>query len=442
MPHPILRKIRFGVRFVMEFAKQYYQAVSFGILLGISSFLLVPKISNLLPKYRSTLEVGLVGRFNETNLPLSIQKKLSLGLTTITENGAPAPALAKAWEVKDGGKTYIFELNPGIRWHDGSEVKSQDIDYHFQDAKFEYPDRTHVVVRLQQPYSPLLLSLSRPVFKKGLIGIGEYQARKVKKNGFILEEIEISPLNKNTNLPKIVYKFYASSDIAKLAFKLGYVRQLQDLFDVKEFKAWPGVKISEAIQNDRYVALFFNNNKLDKNLRQALNYALDKSRYLNRSYGPIPETSWAYNPDIKKYDFDLNHAKQLLTKSEKKLGKITISTLPAFAEDADLIKKDWQNLGLTVDVEIVREIPQDFSVLLLAQAVPSDPDQYQLWHSTQGTNFTQFKNLRVDKLLEDGRSLDGKKERRTIYMDLQKYIMEDLPAIFLYHPTSFTVSRQ
>lgn len=441
MPNPLLKKIRFSLRFLMEFIRQYYQTIVIGLIFGIVSFWLLPKLFSVLPKYRSVLEIGIVGRYNETNLPLIIQKKISLGLTTITENGTPSPAMAKSWEIKDEGKTYVFELKTGMRWHDGSEVKSQDIDYHFQDAKFEYPDKNHVVIKLQQPYSPLLLALSRPIFKKGLVGIGEYRANKIKRNGYILEQIEIYPIRKDTNLPKIIYKFYASSDAAKLAFKLGYVRQLQDMLEAEEFKSWPGVKISENVQNDRYVALFFNNSRLDKNLRQALNYALDKSRYQNRSFGPITETSWAYNPNIKKYDYDLPHAKQLLSKSEKKPDKITISSLPVFAEVADQIKNDWQKLGLTVETEVVREIPQNFSVLLLAQAIPVDPDQYQLWHSTQATNFTQFKNLRVDKLLEDGRSIDNSKERKAIYMDLQKYIMEDLPAIFLYHPTSFSVSR-
>lgn len=441
MPNPFLRKIRFWTRFLMEFARQYYQAIIIGSIFGIASFWLMPKMLNNLPKYRSTIEIGVVGRYNETDLPLLIQKKISLGLTTVTNNGSPSAAMAQSWEIKDEGKTYIFELRPGMRWHDGTEVKSSDIDYGFQDAKFEYPDKTHIIIKLQQPYSPLLLALSRPIFKKGLIGIGEYQTNKVKRNGHILEQIEISPTDKNTNLPKIVYKFYASSELAKLAFKLGYVRQLQELLEAKEFEGWPGVQIGESVQNDRYVVLFFNNTKLDKNLRQALNYALDKSRYENRSTGPISINSWAYNPDVKKYELDLVHAKQLLSKSEKKPEKIVISSLPVFVEVAEQIKNDWQKLGLTVETSIVREIPQDFTVLLLAQAIPADPDQYQLWHSTQSTNLTQFKNLRADKLLEDGRSISDQKIRKTIYMDLQKYIMEDLPAIFLYHPVNFTVSR-
>lgn len=441
MPNLLLRKIRFWLRFIMEFGRQYSKVILISTFLGVISFWILPKLLNVLPKYRSTLEIGIVGRYTETNLPLIIQKKLSIGLTTISENGEASGALAKSWNINDDGKTYIFELLPNIYWHDGTKLKSQDIDYHFQDAKFEYPDDLHLVIKLGQPYSPLLSSLAKPVYKKGLVGIGKYQAKKVKRNGHILEELQIDPIDKNTELPKIIYRFYASSDAAKLAFKLGYVRQLQEMLDADEFKSWPGVQINENIQNDRYVALFFNNTQLDKNLRQALNYSLNKSRYKNRSYGPIIENSWAFNPNIKKYDFDLMHAKQLLSKSEKKPEKIIISTLPVYAEIADQIKNDWSKLGLSSEIEIIREIPQNFTVLLLAQAIPADPDQYQLWHSTQPTNFTQFKNLRVDKLLEEGRSFSDKKNRKTIYMDLQKYIMEDLPAIFLYHPTSFTISR-
>ena len=170
-------------------------------------------------------------------------------------------------------------------------------------------------------------------------------------------------------------------------------------------------------------------------------YAIDKSRWQNRSLGPINPLSWAYTEDVKKYDYDLAHAKDLLEKIEKLPAKINLITVPAYLAVAESVKSDWQKLGLTVDISVSPEIPDNFSVLIVAQAIPVDPDQYNLWHSTQNTNLTHIKNPRIDKLLEDGRKTIDQKTREDIYHDFQKYLVEESPAIFLFHPVTYSITR-
>ena len=74
--------------------------------------------------------------------------------------------------------------------------------------------------------------------------------------------------------------------------------------------------------------------------------------------------------------------------------------------------------------------------------IPKDPDQYVLWHSTQPTNISKYKNPRIDKLLEDGRVELNQETRKKIYLDFQRFLVEDSPAIFLYHPSFFTVLKK
>jgi len=81
-------------------------------------------------------------------------------------------------------------------------------------------------------------------------------------------------------------------------------------------------------------------------------------------------------------------------------------------------------------------------VLLSAQDIPIDPDQYIFWHSTQAnTNITGLVNAKIDKLLEDGRMEQDQEKRKKIYIDFQKRLVDELPALFLYYPTSYTVTR-
>ena len=95
----------------------------------------------------------------------------------------------------------------------------------------------------------------------------------------------------------------------------------------------------------------------------------------------------------------------------------------------------WQELGLNAKLRVESGIPQNFQALLITQIIPQDPDQYQLWHSTQTlTNLSKYSSPRADKDLEDGRKTASEEERKEKYMDFQKVLMEDAPATFLYYP--------
>ena len=249
------------------------------------------------------------------------------------------------------------------------------------------------------------------------------------------------PADTQSRLPKLHYYFYPTEQQARLAFKSGTVNYLEDIQDPADLAEWPSLRISPFAQKDRYIGIFFNTQNLEKSLRQALAYAINKSRWQNRAYGPLSPASWAYNPDVKPYDLDLARAKQLLAKVGKKPDKMTLTTLPIYLPIAEAVKSDWQTLGIPTDVQVVPEIPSEFTALIIGQKIPTDPDQYSLWHSTQETNISHFNHPRADKLLEDGRKTLDPQARKDIYFEFQKFLSEELPVIFLYHPTTYFISR-
>ncbi|MCS7092795.1 MAG: peptide-binding protein, partial [Patescibacteria group bacterium] len=74
--------------------------------------------------------------------------------------------------------------------------------------------------------------------------------------------------------------------------------------------------------------------------------------------------------------------------------------------------------------------------------IPLDPDQYSLWHSMQTeSNISKYANPRIDKLLEDGRVTIDIQERKKIYLDFQRFLLEDAPCVFLYHPEYYSIVR-
>lgn len=140
------------------------------------------------------------------------------------------------------------------------------------------------------------------------------------------------------------------------------------------------------------------------------------------------------------------HAKTLLESSDaaSDSGKLTltIKTMKRYRSTADEIAKSWKNAGIQTNIEEVDSLPDNFQIFLGDFTPPSDPDQYSLWHSGQVNNITRYKNLRIDKLLEDGRKTVNTNARKNIYLDFQKYLMEDAPASFLYFPHEYDVIRK
>jgi peptide/nickel transport system substrate-binding protein len=59
------------------------------------------------------------------------------GLTRFASDGAVIPGLAKSWEISDDGTEYIFQLNSGVMFHDGSAMDANDVKFSLERAKSE-----------------------------------------------------------------------------------------------------------------------------------------------------------------------------------------------------------------------------------------------------------------------------------------------------------------
>jgi peptide/nickel transport system substrate-binding protein len=284
------------------------------------------------------------------------------------------------------------------------------------------------------------------VFKNGLLGTGEYKVKSIKKNGQIVEKLNLVP-TKDKSKPKLSFRFYPTEGAARTAFKLGEVDILKEIVRPEDLEGWRRVKITPEVKFNRFVGIFFNTseeNLADKSTRQALAYAI-KKRWEPRALSSLNPLSWAFSKEVKPYEFDLENAKKLLkTKNgeeKEPLKEIELSTLASLLPVAEEIKKDWEALGISTKIKLITTLEESFQALLISQEIPDDPDQYIFWHSIQITNITRYKSPKVDKLLEDGRKTQDVDKRKEIYHDFQKALTEDTPAVFLFHPTVYTISR-
>jgi peptide/nickel transport system substrate-binding protein len=435
-----LKQIRFNYHLALAIAQKHWRVLALSLLAGGATFFWEPKLAQWLAAFK-TERIGLVGKHQLDNLPDEVLTKLGRGLTQVNEKGEASGDLAAGWEIKQEGREYLFTLKDNLFWNDGKPVKAGEIKYNLSDVTTEIPNEKQIRFLLRESYSPFPSILAKPVFKGRLIGSGDYHLRQIKLNGQIVAEIKIEP--REGRKPKFVYRFYPTNSAARTAFKLGEVDQLKDLEELGDLASWQNIKKESFWLTNQIVSLIFNTQDpllTNKSTRQALAYAIKKDRE-RRAVSSISPESWAFNPHVKPYNFDLANAKQLLKKGPE-IKEIELQTAPLLVKTAEAIKKDWQALGIETKIKSIESLSGNFQARLIIQEVPTDPDQYVLWHSTQPANLSHLKNPKIDKLLEDGRKLTSQEERKTIYQDLQRFLNEEVPAVFLYYPILYNLTRE
>lgn len=437
-----------------EYIKKWGKTILLCFAIGLVAFFLLIKeggqVFSKIPLKRSET-IGVVGAYTPDSLPDYISLQMSSGLTTISDNGTPKPALAKSWEIQNNGKRYVFHLK-NAEFSDRSKFTSESVNYNFSDVSVQRPDSSTIIFTLKDSYSPFLITVSRPIFKSGFVGVGEYKLRNITLNGNFIQNI--TTVSVKDSLNSKTYDFYPSTQSLKTAYMLGEVAEAKGLPNVNynkdgSFADFPNTDIKKSIDYNQLVVLFYNNNDpvlSDKRLRSALSYATpDNFTQGERSTMPYPPTLWAYS-QAYSYTQDLDQAKILLestgmaTKSASL--KFEIKTLPRFETTAKEIATQWKKLGIETDISLVDSIPTGFQIFIGSFNVPADPDQYTIWHSNQDNNITHYQSQRIDKLLEDGRKTVDINERKKLYSDFQKYLTADAPATFLYFPYVYDVIRK
>jgi len=261
--------------------------------------------------------------------------------------------------------------------------------------------------------------------------------------------------------------------------------------DIPSLKANPKISIIN-IPSTRTIYMGFNCLKdpfTDKRVRQALNYAVNKEAIVKHvlwgagrvSDAPISPGIFGYAP-IKTYEYNIEIAKALLTEAGfpegfdttlyPAVGRYSMDVSVASAVAADLLK-----VGVKAEIKMMdwdtyipfilrdKEVAEHQLYVLGWGTVTGDADYslYPLFHSGEwpkrGMNASFFKNETLDQLLDAARSTANPEERKKLYKEAMRMIVDDAPWIFLYseiqiagvranvkdiifHPTERVIAKQ
>ncbi|USE77096.1 ABC transporter substrate-binding protein [Cupriavidus gilardii] len=351
----------------------------------------------------------LVSALNSQAPTQYIAGKIYQGLLTYTPDLKPQPELAKSWKISPDGLTYTFELQSGVKWHDGKPFTSADVVFSIDKLLREVHVRTRAVlnkymasiravndttveIKLKEPFPPFISMFetgTMPMMPRHLyegtdyrnnpanqkpVGTGPFMFKEWKKGAYI-------KLARNPNywkkgkpyLDELVFYVIPDSASRAVAFEKGDVQVLRggdvDNVDVKRLRALPNVEyttkgwelfspMASMLMNQRKPP--FDNVKV----RQAVMHALNRKMIVNNIFfgmgkpavSPFASTTLFFDKNMPSMDFNLKKARDLIKESGVNVGQYPIKILAtSYGANWDRLdeytKQMLEQLGFKVSIE-------------------------------------------------------------------------------------------
>ncbi|MCC6346847.1 MAG: peptide-binding protein [Nitrospirales bacterium] len=435
------------------------------------------------------------------------------GLTKYDKDITVAGDLAESWDISPDGLTITFHLRKGVKWHDGKELTADDVLFTYRTVTspkiptpyssvygpvdtVEAKDAYTVVVRYKEPYAPALESwgmgiipkhalegkdLTSPELNRNPVGTGPYKMKEWVTGQKIVLEAFNDYFEGRPHIDRFVARIIPDTATMFLELKFGgidymgitppqYKLQANTDFFRRYFQTFRFPAFGYTYLGFNLLNPFFS----DKRVRRAMAHAVNKQEiiagvllgYGTPCTGPFPPESWAYNPDVKDYDYNPEKAKALLAEAgwktnahgllEKNGRTFSFTVLVNQGNDAriktaQILKEQFRRVGIEMNIKVLewQAMLHDFidkkrfEAIIMGWALSRDPDLFDIWHSSKTKegefNFISYRNDEVDRLLIEGRQTFGRERRKRIYHRIHSLLAEDQPYLFLYVPDALPV---
>jgi peptide/nickel transport system substrate-binding protein len=436
-----------------------------------------------------------------------IHNNIYNGLLKITSSDGKGvdfkPDLAREWEVQ-GDRVHVFRLHKGVTFHNGDPCTAADIKWNLERVKdkaqapihawklallesIETPDPLTVKLSFAKPYPFLRVALTgstgragtilspRAVKEKGKaygrspVGTGPFKFVEWKESDYILLERFPNYWEKDAAggalpyLDQVMLKFIIEPSTLVAALKTGEVDGINNVAPqfVAELRKDPKITVSTAVGGN-WRCMHMNMAKgpfMDKNLRKAVAFALDRQEILSRvefgegivAHGPIsPPMGGFYDAAFESGKngqyFDLEQAKQLMKQSQHASG-VEVMLLSGNAgtapRQAEVVQAQLAKIGIKINIELA-DAPtfrrrwlqeRQWDLVGIQWDADLDPDEtlYPELHSSEAWNAGKWANADFDKMVEGARAENDFKKRKKFYEEAVRLIVEDAPVVVLMH---------
>jgi peptide/nickel transport system substrate-binding protein/oligopeptide transport system substrate-binding protein len=425
------------------------------------------------------------------------------GLTRFTPTAEVEPGLAERWEIDADGRTYIFHLRQNVRFHDGTRFTARDVVHSWQRAldpttkssasEFLYPirgardfhgnkspsiaglavrDDSTIIVTLEEPLAAFLKLLAMPVasivpqrvganFGERPVGTGPWRFVEWRHDDYLLFARNPQYFLGAPKAESLQARVIAEPSTSVAEFESGNVDVLQ--IPAGQTREWEDDESRSPLLSSTpalelvYVGINTTRGPLsDARIRQAINYAVDIDRIIERlvsgrgtrAAGVIPPALAGYDSTRRPYPYDPAKAKALLVAAGHPNGidiELWTSVTPIYVRIAETIQAYLNAVGIRTKV-VQRESAASRAAarkgetdMILKDWYADYPDAenflYPLLYSGNkgsGGNVSFYSNPQFDSTVLAARRELNDARRAQLLRRADSIAFVDAPMMFLY----------
>jgi peptide/nickel transport system substrate-binding protein len=410
------------------------------------------------------------------------------------------PVLAEGWTVEDRGKTWVFRVRDGVRFHDGTPLTAEDVKYSLDavlnektafrlKANVEFieaikvRDRMTVAVHAKEPLAGVLSYIqSRPSIMsralgdkvgfdeahKKMVGTGPYRFVEYARDERLVMERNPDYWGAKAKIDRIIYRPIPDATARMTALRAGQVDAVAQVpaFDIGKLEGVSDVRL-HGVRAARINILFMNPivpPLQQKLVRQAIHHGIDldtivktvlegRAHRLSQLVGPSQVVS--YDPDLKAVPYDPERARKLLAQAGYGGGvDIDFYDYAAYNEYKPMalaVAEQLRKVGVRLNVKSVEsgvfrrmwfnsEMPMFF---ISYGNVAEDASAFLKTYFRSGADRrSQYKNPEVDGLFDQQEVELDPKKRHALNRQLLRLLQDESPAIPLYNPQYTVAARR
>jgi len=416
--------------------------------------------------------------------------------------GEIVPALAESWESSEDGTVWTFKLRQGVTFHNGDPFTADDVVATWEYGSAEtssWPEKYTIATSVEKVDDftvkvttdgpkPLLMVTMHDFWsiipKKYMdeVGVEGFLQKPVGTGPFMFKEwvkgeqltYVANPNYWQKEYPKaaeLVFRFIPESATRVAAIQQDEVDIVTRLSaeEADSLKSVDGVKVVQ-YQVPRIYYMAFNNLSgsdsdaiRDPKVRQAINYATDVDGIITalfagngqRAAGYVASSELGYGI-VPPFPYDPEKAKALLAEAGYADGLEMGMACPtgvyaAFEEVCQAIVSNLGDVGITVNLEMMES--GAFWDLMVKKELPEmsgdswadeSGESYNRMAGALGgmdAGYSLWTDPKIDETLSKISSELDREKRKALYEELQVYMQENPPFLYLYEPVTFEATR-
>ena len=415
------------------------------------------------------------------------------GLVKPNSDGELICAVARDYELSNGGRTYTFYIREGVQFHNGQTVTAADVVYSIErcaDASEGAPlvaafsvieevkaiDDMTVEITIQNADLDFLSYLTEAIVPDGYdqmatapMGTGpfKYVSRSPQEN-IIMEKFD-GYWGEGAKLDKVTYKIYEDATALVMALKGGAIdlcahltsAQVAQLSE-KDFQILEDtMKLVQAVYLNHQAKPFDN-----QKVREALCYAIDRQQIMDFVAGGrgtavgssmYPAFTKYFMPElVDYYKYDPAKAKQLLSDAGYPNGFdmtiVVASNNKPHVDTCEVVAEQLRAVGIHVIIQQVEWLTwyedtykgRNFQATVVGLDASNMTARAMLerFTSTSSKNFTNYNNPEYDTLFQQAVTATDEDVQTDIYKKMQKMLTETAANLYIQDLCDLVAMRQ